>query len=98
MLASSSEKELEIVRDLSRTYPSHVYYQQRQGPGQRSLFNVLRAYSVYDRQVCPFVSSLACEQEGPVMHGSLGGFLQILSGEHLLGQVSGRIQYQLLYL
>ncbi len=53
MLASSSEKELEIVRDLSRTYPSHVYYQQRQGPGQRSLFNVLRAYSVYDRQACP---------------------------------------------
>ncbi len=52
MLAGSSEKELEIVRDLSRTYPSHVYYQQRQGPGQRSLFNVLRAYSVYDRQVC----------------------------------------------
>ncbi|KAK9918049.1 hypothetical protein WJX75_000768 [Coccomyxa subellipsoidea] len=51
MLAGSSEKELEIVRDLSRTYPSHVYYQQRQGPGQRSLFNVLRAYSVYDRQV-----------------------------------------------
>jgi len=41
------------VRDLSRTYPSHVYYQQRQGPGQRSLFNVLRAYSVYDRQVPP---------------------------------------------
>jgi hypothetical protein len=53
MLAGSSEKELEIVRDLSRTYPSHVYYQQRQGPGQRSLFNVLRAYSVYDRQVRP---------------------------------------------
>lgn len=52
LLAKSSEKELEIVRDLSRTYPSHVYYQQRQGPGQRSLYNVLKAYSVYDRQVC----------------------------------------------
>ncbi|KAK9809729.1 hypothetical protein WJX73_000467 [Symbiochloris irregularis] len=51
LLAESTEKELEIVRDLSRTYPSHVYYQQRQGPGQRSLFNVLKAYSVYDRQV-----------------------------------------------
>ena len=51
MLAGGSDKELEIVRDLSRTYPSHVYYQQRQGPGQRSLFNVLRAYSIYDRQV-----------------------------------------------
>eukprot|EP00210_Caulerpa_lentillifera_P007875 g7516.t1 len=43
--------ELEIVRDLNRTYPSHVYFQQRQGPGQRSLFNVLRAYSVYDNKV-----------------------------------------------
>lgn len=51
MLCKGSEKELEIVRDLSRTYPSHVYYQQRQGPGQRSLFNVLRAYAIYDRQV-----------------------------------------------
>lgn len=53
MLCKGSEKELEIVRDLSRTYPSHVYYQQRQGPGQRSLFNVLRAYAIYDRQVPP---------------------------------------------
>eukprot|EP00210_Caulerpa_lentillifera_P001042 g1005.t1 len=43
--------ELEIVRDLNRTFPSHVYFQQRQGPGQRSLFNVLRAYSVYDNKV-----------------------------------------------
>lgn len=59
MLAGSSEKELEIVRDLSRTYPSHVYYQQRQGPGQRSLFNVLRAYSVYDRQVRAFTATSA---------------------------------------
>ncbi|GMH35715.1 hypothetical protein BSKO_03583 [Bryopsis sp. KO-2023] len=48
----SMEKiELEIVRDLNRTYPGHVYFQQRQGPGQRSLFNVLKAYSVYDKRV-----------------------------------------------
>lgn len=48
----SMEKiEVEIVRDLNRTYPGHVYYQQRQGPGQRSLFNVLKAYSVYDKRV-----------------------------------------------
>ena len=45
--------ELEIVRDLNRTYPSHVYFQQKQGPGQRSLFNVLKAYSVYDKKVHP---------------------------------------------
>ena len=58
LLAESTEKELEIVRDLSRTYPSHVYYQQRQGPGQRSLFNVLKAYSVFDRQVSPLFPPL----------------------------------------
>lgn len=50
--------ELEIVRDLNRTYPSHVYFQQRQGPGQRSLFNVLKAYSVYDKKVKFMIESL----------------------------------------
>eukprot|EP00803_Ostreobium_quekettii_P006549 evm.model.scf_589.8 EVM.evm.TU.scf_589.8 scf_589:56822-63197(-) len=49
--SSMEQIELEIVRDLNRTYPGHVYFQQRQGPGQRSLFNVLKAYSVYDKKV-----------------------------------------------
>lgn len=44
-------KDAEIVRDLNRTYPTHVYYQQRQGPGQLSLYNVLKAYSLYDHTV-----------------------------------------------
>lgn len=43
--------ESEIIRDLNRTFPSHFYFQQRQAPGQRSLFNVLRAYSIYDSKV-----------------------------------------------
>ena len=30
VLYESSSAELEIVRDLARTYPSHVFYQQRQ--------------------------------------------------------------------
>ncbi len=51
LLHEHTDQDLEIVRDLSRTYPSHVYYQQRQGPGQRSLFNVLKAYSVYDNSI-----------------------------------------------
>ena len=72
MLAGGSDKELEIVRDLSRTYPSHVYYQQRQGPGQRSLFNVLRAYSIYDRQVN--TSRTAC------CKGCCGSFADLHSG------------------
>lgn len=44
-------KDAEIVRDLNRTYPGHIYYQQRQGPGQLSLYNVLKAYSAYDVKV-----------------------------------------------
>jgi len=44
-------KDAEIVRDLNRTYPGHIYYQQRQGPGQLSLYNVLKAYSAYDAKV-----------------------------------------------
>ncbi|KAJ7536637.1 hypothetical protein O6H91_12G075900 [Diphasiastrum complanatum] len=46
-----SSSEFEIMRDISRTFPSHVFYQQMHGPGQRSLYNVLRAYSIYDRKV-----------------------------------------------
>lgn len=51
VLYETSASELDIIRDISRTFPSHVYFQQRHGPGQRSLYNVLKAYSVYDREV-----------------------------------------------
>ncbi|KAL0823564.1 hypothetical protein Bca101_047241 [Brassica carinata] len=47
----TSASELDIIRDISRTFPSHVFFQKRHGPGQRSLYNVLKAYSVYDRDV-----------------------------------------------
>jgi len=43
--------DLEIMRDLNRTFPNHVFFHQRQGPGQQSLFHVLRAYSALDNQV-----------------------------------------------
>jgi hypothetical protein len=39
------------MRDLNRTFPNHVFFHQRQGPGQQSLFHVLRAYSAMDKQV-----------------------------------------------
>ncbi|KAL8264502.1 hypothetical protein R6Q59_022632 [Mikania micrantha] len=51
VIYETSASELDIIRDISRTFPSHVFYQQRHGPGQRSLYNVLKAYSVYDREV-----------------------------------------------
>eukprot|EP00249_Psilotum_nudum_P022436 c28518_g2_i2 orf=339-1496(+) len=47
----TSASELDIIRDISRTFPSHVFFQQRHGPGQISLYNVLKAYSVYDPDV-----------------------------------------------
>ncbi|GAA0140114.1 GTPase-activating protein [Lithospermum erythrorhizon] len=51
VIYETSTSELDIIRDISRTFPSHVFFQQRHGPGQRSLYNVLKAYSVYDRDV-----------------------------------------------
>ncbi|GKA79033.1 ecotropic viral integration site 5 protein [Tanacetum coccineum] len=51
VIYETSASELDIIRDISRTFPSHVFYQERHGPGQRSLYNVLKAYSVYDRDV-----------------------------------------------
>jgi len=52
LLTISNDKvDMEIMRDLNRTFPNHVFFFQRQGPGQQSLFHVLRAYSSHDRQV-----------------------------------------------
>ncbi|CAL5325968.1 unnamed protein product [Camellia sinensis] len=51
VIYETSASELDIIRDISRTFPSHVFFQRRHGPGQRSLYNVLKAYSVYDRDV-----------------------------------------------
>ncbi|KAM7277728.1 hypothetical protein ACFE04_004862 [Oxalis oulophora] len=51
VIYETSASELDIIRDISRTFPSHVFFQQRHGPGQRSLYNILKAYSVYDRDV-----------------------------------------------
>nr|XP_017236293.1 PREDICTED: EVI5-like protein isoform X4 [Daucus carota subsp. sativus] len=49
VIYETSASELDIIRDISRTFPTHVFFQQRHGPGQRSLYNVLKAYSVYDK-------------------------------------------------
>lgn len=51
LLYEHSNSEMDIIRDIDRTYPSHVYFKQKHGPGQRALFNVLKAYSVYDKKI-----------------------------------------------
>lgn len=40
-----------IQRDLSRTFPKHEYFMNPEGAGQQALFNVVKAFSLYDLEV-----------------------------------------------
>lgn len=40
-----------ILIDLARTFPNHPYFNKQLGPGQLSLFNLLKAYSIIDSNV-----------------------------------------------
>ncbi|KAG8199394.1 hypothetical protein JTE90_000262 [Oedothorax gibbosus] len=50
-LKSASPCEKVIIRDIARTYPEHEFFREKDGPGQESLFNVMKAYSLHDREV-----------------------------------------------
>lgn len=39
-----------IEKDLSRTFPFHELFSEKDGPGQRDLFNILKAYAAYDTE------------------------------------------------
>lgn len=63
LLKQTSLHEKEINRDLARTYPENDYFKDEAGPGQESLFNVMKAYSLFDPEVgycqgIPFVVGL----------------------------------------
>ncbi|KAI8337225.1 rab-GTPase-TBC domain-containing protein [Chlamydoabsidia padenii] len=51
LLKETSPHQKIIQRDLSRTFPTHTFFRQRDGNGQEMLFNVIKAYSLYDPQV-----------------------------------------------
>ncbi|KAI0063636.1 RabGAP/TBC [Artomyces pyxidatus] len=51
LLKEPSPHEKAISRDLGRTFPHHAFFTDGQGIGQENLFNVLKAYSIYDPQV-----------------------------------------------
>jgi len=62
----TSAVELDIIRDISQTFPSRVFPQQRHVLGQCFFYNILKAYAVYDRnvgyvQVCLFIPYLTVE-------------------------------------
>lgn len=71
VIYETSASELDIIRDISRTFPSHVFFQQRHGPGQRSLYNVLKAYSVFDREVGYVQVLFHCPHEIPMYFNSM---------------------------
>lgn len=39
------------MRDLARTFPTNIYFIERQGPGQTALYNVLKAMCAHNKQV-----------------------------------------------
>ncbi|KAI8083118.1 rab-GTPase-TBC domain-containing protein [Halteromyces radiatus] len=51
LLRTASPYDKMIQRDLARTFPGHDYFKEQDGVGQEGLYNVVRAYSVYDTQV-----------------------------------------------
>ncbi|KAL3285171.1 hypothetical protein HHI36_019290 [Cryptolaemus montrouzieri] len=50
-IKTKSPCEKVIRRDIARTYPEHDFFKEKDGLGQESLFNVIKAYSLHDREV-----------------------------------------------
>ncbi|XP_071488147.1 ecotropic viral integration site 5 protein homolog [Diadema antillarum] len=50
-LKMQSSYERVIRRDIARTYPEHEFFKEKDGLGQETLFNVMKAYSLHDREV-----------------------------------------------
>ncbi|KAI9303291.1 rab-GTPase-TBC domain-containing protein [Cunninghamella echinulata] len=51
LLKATSPYDKMIQRDLARSFPDHDYFKDKNGVGQEGLYNVVRAYSVYDAEV-----------------------------------------------
>ncbi|XP_067846028.1 ecotropic viral integration site 5 protein homolog isoform X4 [Heptranchias perlo] len=51
LLKMTSPCEKLIRRDIARTYPEHEFFKEKDSLGQEVLFNVMKAYSLIDREV-----------------------------------------------
>ncbi|XP_043984502.1 ecotropic viral integration site 5 protein homolog isoform X5 [Gambusia affinis] len=51
LLKMTSPSEKLIRRDIARTYPEHEFFKEKDSLGQEVLFNVMKAYSLVDREV-----------------------------------------------
>ncbi|GAM28770.1 hypothetical protein SAMD00019534_119460 [Acytostelium subglobosum LB1] len=61
LLNNNSDFVKQIDLDIDRTYRNHLFFRERFNQGQQSLFNVLKAYSLYDQEVgyCQGMSGIA---------------------------------------
>ncbi|CAC5381861.1 TBC1 domain family member 4,TBC1 domain family member 1 [Mytilus coruscus] len=61
LLKDLTEYQHNILIDLGRTFPEHKYFSTQLGPGQLALYNLLKAYSLLDREVgyCQGLSFIA---------------------------------------
>jgi hypothetical protein len=51
LLVQDSPHEGQIARDITRTFTSHSMFREKGGVGQKRLFNVLKAFSVFNPEV-----------------------------------------------
>lgn len=61
LLKQLTAQQHAILVDLGRTFPTHPYFSAQLGAGQLSLFNLLKAYSLMDKEVgyCQGISFVA---------------------------------------
>ncbi|XP_039601275.1 TBC1 domain family member 4 isoform X1 [Polypterus senegalus] len=61
LLKQLTAQQHAILVDLGRTFPTHQYFSTQLGAGQLSLFNLLKAYSLLDKEVgyCQGISFVA---------------------------------------
>ncbi|XP_004371477.1 TBC1 domain family member 4 isoform X1 [Trichechus manatus latirostris] len=61
LLKQLTAQQHSILVDLGRTFPTHPYFSVQLGAGQLSLFNLLKAYSLLDKEVgyCQGISFVA---------------------------------------
>ncbi|CAJ0631831.1 15091_t:CDS:2 [Entrophospora sp. SA101] len=61
LLVTSSSHEIQINLDIPRTTRSHIMFISEDSAGQKSLFNILKAFSNHDQQVgyCQGMASVA---------------------------------------
>jgi len=87
LITKVSPFERQIQRDLTRTFPEHSFFKDRDGLGQESLLNVMKAYSVYDREVgycqgSPFITGMLLMQQVRGQSAAVTSVVMMMSLSH----------------